>query len=90
MYHIVDNILQWDQRNMYKLPWKMFCQTCLSDHIYQAYCVALILISLYSAFYINLTCILGTTCLMWPYFNIPLEGHIRQVWLYIYHVLSIY
>jgi hypothetical protein len=19
---------------------------------------------------------------MWPYFNIPLEGHIRQVWLY--------
>ena len=25
-----------------------------------------------------------TTCLMWPYFNVPfnLEGHIRQVWLY--------
>jgi hypothetical protein len=21
---------------------------------------------------------------MWPYFNVPLEGHIRQVWLYYY------
>jgi hypothetical protein len=20
---------------------------------------------------------------MWPYFNVPLEGHIRQVWLYL-------
>ena len=20
---------------------------------------------------------------MWPYFNVPLEDHIRQVWLYI-------
>ena len=20
---------------------------------------------------------------MWPYFNVPLEGHIRQVWLYV-------
>jgi hypothetical protein len=25
---------------------------------------------------------LATTCLKWPYFNDPLEGHIRQVWLY--------
>ena len=24
-----------------------------------------------------------TTYLMWPYFTVPLEGHIRQVWLYI-------
>ena len=23
-----------------------------------------------------------TTCLMWPYFTVSLEGHIRQVWLY--------
>ena len=26
---------------------------------------------------------LVTTCLKWPYFNVYLEGHIRQVWLYI-------
>jgi hypothetical protein len=24
-----------------------------------------------------------TTCLMWPYFIVRVEGHIRQVWLYI-------
>jgi hypothetical protein len=25
-----------------------------------------------------------TTWLVWPYFTVPLEGHIRQVWLYMY------
>jgi hypothetical protein len=24
---------------------------------------------------------LETTCLMWSFFNVPLKGHIRQVWL---------
>ena len=28
---------------------------------------------------------LVTTCLMWPYLNVPQEGHIRQVSLYIYY-----
>ena len=27
-----------------------------------------------------------TTCHMWPYFNVPLYGYIRQVWLYIYYL----
>ena len=25
-----------------------------------------------------------TTCLMWPYFTVLLEGHIRHLWLYVY------
>jgi hypothetical protein len=28
------------------------------------------------------TCGAGTKCLLWPYFNVFLEDHIRQVWLY--------
>ena len=27
------------------------------------------------------------TCLMWPYLNVPLKGHIRQVWLYIFSTI---
>ena len=32
------------------------------------------------SYYINLY--LATSCLMWPYFNLPLKVHIRHVWLY--------
>ena len=42
-------------------------------------------------FYSSLQCISyrlnlykATTCLMWPYFTVPLEGHIRHVWLHMY------
>jgi hypothetical protein len=27
---------------------------------------------------------------MWPYFTVPLEGHNRQVWLYIYFVYTVH
>jgi len=29
------------------------------------------------------------TCLMWPYLHVPLEGHIRQIWLYCVYIYSI-
>jgi hypothetical protein len=28
--------------------------------------------------------VIDITCLMWSYFNVPLEGHIQQVWEYMY------
>jgi hypothetical protein len=31
-----------------------------------------------------------TTCLIWPYFTVLLECHIRQAWLYIKTLLSLY
>jgi hypothetical protein len=30
-----------------------------------------------------------TTCLMWPYLNVPMEGHVRQVLLYAISTLLI-
>ena len=41
----------------------------------------LILISLHRAFNIKLTLYLATICHMYLYFNVPLEGHLRQAWL---------
>jgi antibiotic biosynthesis monooxygenase (ABM) superfamily enzyme len=26
--------------------------------------------------------VLSDHCIMWPYFTVPYDGHIRQVWLY--------
>ena len=31
---------------------------------------------------------LVTACLMWPYFNTPLKGHIRHIWLYLIKLIS--
>jgi hypothetical protein len=68
-----------------------YSQTCLSDHLLlsnNVYYVPLIFISLHSAFHITLNLYLATTCLMWAYFSVPLEGHIGQVWLYIVLILQ--
>ena len=53
----------------------------LSNNLYY---VILILIQLHSAFHINKNLYLATTCLMWPYFSVALEGCIRQVLLYLW------
>ena len=52
--------------------------------------VTLIFISLDSAFHINWTCIKWPPIFMWPYFTVPLEGHIRKVWLYLLQVWLIW
>jgi hypothetical protein len=57
------------------------------------YYVTLILISIHSAFHINKNLYLVTTCLIWPYFNVPLEVHISKAWLYKFiniHVLHVF
>ena len=48
------------------------------------YYVTLISIFVHTVFTISykLNLYLATTCLMWPYFNVPMEGHIRQVIIY--------
>ena len=46
--------------------------------------------SQYISYQLNLY--LMITCLMWPFFNVQLEGKLRQVWLYIFlrsHMYSI-
>jgi len=68
---------------MKKNHW-LYSQTYFSDHLLNNNFnyVTLILISLHSAFHIKKNLYIVTTCLIWPYFNVPLEGHTRQVWLY--------
>jgi len=44
------------------------------------YYAVLISISLYSSFLINKNLYLATSCLMFPYFNVQLDDHIRQAW----------
>ena len=50
----------------------------LSNNLYYE---TLIFTSIHSAFHINLTLYFATTCFMWHYFNVPLEGHIGEVLL---------
>jgi hypothetical protein len=61
-----------------------FCDNlCLSNNMYY---VTFILLFLHNTFHIKINLYLATTCLMWAYFSVPLEGHIRLVWLYIFVV----
>ena len=64
-------------------------QTCFSEwpplfsnYLYYMYMTLIFIYFPLQWISYKLNLYLATTCPMWPYFTVPLEGHIRQVWLY--------